>query len=281
MSIVNLILQLTGHFHEGDLSLKSGYFYVTIVRSLSQTWALYCLVLFYHATAEMLSPIRPFPKFMAIKLVVFFTFWQAVVIDVLMELDWLPISAWRYQIGNCVPGEGVEIIDYHNMTIGGGSFADSRYEPGWNETERDCTQSGWLWQYPAEDACIDGECVGSEEEEMVCIDKVCHINVGESKFQQDVSKGIQDVLVCIEMFLAALCHTWCFTYKAHRGNMQHQKKSTMAALREMANWSDVGEHGLLGVKQIAIDSKNFANDVDSEPHRIHLRQRSAAPTTFT
>ena len=29
----------------------------------------------------------------------------------------------------------------------------------------------------------------------------------------------------------------------------------------MANWSDVGEHGLLGVKQIAIDSKNFAKGI--------------------
>lgn len=87
---------------------------------------------------------------------------------------------------------------------------------------------------------------------------MCCRQVGESKFEQDVSKGLQDVLVCIEMFLAALCHTWCFTYKVHRGNEKHKKKSKGDALRDMANWSDVGEHGLLGVKQIAIDSKAFA-----------------------
>ena len=98
MSIVNLALELTGNFHEGDLSLRSGYLYVILIRSLSQTWALYCLVLFYHATAELLAPIRPFPKFVAIKLVVFATFWQGIVIDVIIALDLLPISAWRYQV---------------------------------------------------------------------------------------------------------------------------------------------------------------------------------------
>ena len=48
------------------------------------------------------------------------------------------------------------------------------------------------------------------------------------------------MLVCIEMFIAAMAHSWCFTYKAHRpeGHKDDEKgpvkTSAGAALREMA-----------------------------------------------
>jgi hypothetical protein len=45
--------------------------------------ALYCLVLFYQATKEELAQIKPLPKFIVIKAIVFFTFWQAILIDFL------------------------------------------------------------------------------------------------------------------------------------------------------------------------------------------------------
>lgn len=156
-------------------------------------------------------------------------------------------------MGECVPRDPAG-LNVGNVT----EDSSAQFETGWNATERDCTAHDWLWRHPTDEACPDGFCDGADE---TCIDNICYLNVGESKFEQDVSKGLQDVLVCIEMFLAAICHTWCFTYKAHIGNEKHEKKSTREALRDMANWSDVGEHGLLGVKQIAIDSKNFAKGI--------------------
>ncbi len=44
-----------------------------------QLHALYCLIYFYYSTKTVLAPIKPVGKFLAIKMIVFFTFWQACV----------------------------------------------------------------------------------------------------------------------------------------------------------------------------------------------------------
>lgn len=54
-----------------------------LIVNASQTWALYCLVLFYHELHRSLHALKPFGKFIAIKCVIFLSFWQAVVISLL------------------------------------------------------------------------------------------------------------------------------------------------------------------------------------------------------
>eukprot|EP00968_Pinguiococcus_pyrenoidosus_P019694 scaffold2171_cov253-Pinguiococcus_pyrenoidosus.AAC.8 len=49
-----------------------------VVSNFSQTWALYCMVLFYHCFKDELAKWRPIGKFLCVKAVVFFTWWQAV-----------------------------------------------------------------------------------------------------------------------------------------------------------------------------------------------------------
>ncbi|KAB2601147.1 quinone oxidoreductase PIG3 [Pyrus ussuriensis x Pyrus communis] len=55
----------------------------TVILNLSVSLALYSLVLFYHVFAKELAPHSPLAKFLCIKGIVFFVFWQGVVIDIL------------------------------------------------------------------------------------------------------------------------------------------------------------------------------------------------------
>ena len=64
-------------------SLKSGYFYIMVVYNISVTLALYALVLFYHATKDLLAPFDPVLKFLTVKSVIFFAFWQGRCLSLL------------------------------------------------------------------------------------------------------------------------------------------------------------------------------------------------------
>jgi len=87
-TVATAILEPIGLFGEGEFDLTKGYVYISFVINLSQMWALYCLVKFYHATSENLcKPVNwhPLGKFLCIKGVVFFTWWQGVLIAVLKD----------------------------------------------------------------------------------------------------------------------------------------------------------------------------------------------------
>lgn len=125
-----LIMEWKNVYREGTFSWRSGYLYVCIVTNISQCWALYCLIFFYYATKTELGPIRPVGKFLAVKALVFFTWWQAVSVSVLVQIDM--------------------IKDYDENTD-----------------------------------------------------------------REDVGKGIQNYLICIEMFLAAVVHTVVFPHSEY------------------------------------------------------------------
>ncbi|ORX95911.1 DUF300-domain-containing protein [Basidiobolus meristosporus CBS 931.73] len=86
LAAATMILKLCNKFNEGDLSLTSGYFWVSFIYNLSVCLSLYCLVLFFMATKEDLKAYRPFPKFLCVKSVIFFSFWQGLGISILVML---------------------------------------------------------------------------------------------------------------------------------------------------------------------------------------------------
>lgn len=74
----------SGIYGEGKFSWSSAYTYTTFILNVSVMYALYCLVMLFHAVqSDLSSPINwhPLGKFLCVKGVVFFTFWQGVAIS--------------------------------------------------------------------------------------------------------------------------------------------------------------------------------------------------------
>ena len=134
-AFLTAILEPIGLFNEGELDWTKGYVYISLTINISQGLALYCLVKFYHATMYNLSsPVnwRPLGKFLCIKGVVFFTFWQGTLLAVLEKKGWIE------NIGN------------------------------WDKS--------------------------------------------------DVTNGLQDYLICVEMFCFAIAHSFTFTHEEYLPN---------------------------------------------------------------
>ncbi|XXG83263.1 hypothetical protein AAC387_Pa10g1059 [Persea americana] len=79
-SVLMIALQLLGLY----TSWISWTF--TIVLNISVSLALYSLVIFYHVFAKELAPHKPLSKFLCIKGIVFFCFWQGIVIEILVAV---------------------------------------------------------------------------------------------------------------------------------------------------------------------------------------------------
>ncbi|TFK47286.1 DUF300-domain-containing protein [Heliocybe sulcata] len=84
LALATLLLKAMGKYNEGDLRAGSGYLYVSIVYNISICLALYCLAMFWLCVSDDLRPFRPMPKFLCVKGVLFFSFWQSIGISILV-----------------------------------------------------------------------------------------------------------------------------------------------------------------------------------------------------
>ncbi|XP_055341941.1 transmembrane protein 184C-like [Paramacrobiotus metropolitanus] len=73
-------------YNEGTFDFTSAWSYLVVLANLSQIWAMYCLILFYQACKEELAPMRPLSKFLCVKLIVFASFWQSIVIAIVVNV---------------------------------------------------------------------------------------------------------------------------------------------------------------------------------------------------
>jgi len=76
------VLTLCDRYHEGSIDFRQGYVYVALLDNFSVSLSLYYLVLFYMATNNALAPHKPLAKFLCVKCVVFFTWWQGLFLSV-------------------------------------------------------------------------------------------------------------------------------------------------------------------------------------------------------
>lgn len=83
LAVLILVLDAKGLYHVGSWSSSAGYMWIQIVYNILYTLALYSLFVFHQGTAELLAPFHPVMKFVLIKGIIFFTFWQGLFISIL------------------------------------------------------------------------------------------------------------------------------------------------------------------------------------------------------
>ena len=126
-AFITFICESAGVYGEGKFSWFNAYPYLCFFQNVSVMYALYCLVLLFSAVSDELRyPInwRPLGKFLCIKGVVFFTWWQGVVIFYLKDHGWIKeMGTWSSeQVANglidyCVVIEMVGFAIAHSYTF--------------------------------------------------------------------------------------------------------------------------------------------------------------------
>jgi len=94
MTVLASLMESQNMYDKGQFRIDRGYAYVSFIQNASITWAFYDLVLFYLALKKQLKPYDPVPKFLAIKAVLFLSFWQGVLLAALAQFGVID------QIGN-------------------------------------------------------------------------------------------------------------------------------------------------------------------------------------
>jgi len=179
-------------YKEGSFSYKGGYLYICILTNVSQTWALYCFFFFYFATKNELTPIRPVGKFLSVKLLVFFTWWQSLFISILYQMQLIPhyTSTEAKLFGSGGAGSNDESVGLGVM----------RPEPDWSVP------------LSAEDATALDEYGGNA----FWLPPVESVSSGIIEYSaEDVAKALQDYLICIEMFIFAIVHIFVFPHSEY------------------------------------------------------------------
>lgn len=88
-AVLEIILAEHGLYEEGKFQLRNGYFWIALANNISVSVSLYALVLFYMATEERLKPYSPFIKFLTVKSILFFSYWQSCLFNVLQNIGYI------------------------------------------------------------------------------------------------------------------------------------------------------------------------------------------------
>lgn len=233
LAIVTYILQAQDRYNAGifrlDDPLHYTYAYIIIFRNLSQAWALYCLVMLYKGCAELLKPVDPIPKFASVKLVVFATFWQSMALSFLHALHLLPFEEWFIQIylrdaTMCAPEEADSSGSFADASIATAALGEtpetiSGHTDVFNVTEIELAHNITI---VCEQVLVFGTRVADPAE-----------------FAILSITAAQNVLVCFEMFLAAVFHHFIFP----AGHFRLRPDHGLADETTKAVYSDGGTDG--------------------------------------
>jgi hypothetical protein len=129
MAIASLLLMNYNLYTEGDFSPTNGYIYIALINNTSVSISLYCLVLFYLGFESKLQPFRPLSKFLCIKFVIFFSFWQFCFLIILTKFKIFSNQTARFIQDMCICIEMVIAAIGHSFAFSYKDFIDySKFE---------------------------------------------------------------------------------------------------------------------------------------------------------
>jgi hypothetical protein len=100
LAVASFIMKATDTYQEGYVGLNSGYFWSGLVYNASVTISLYSLGMFWVCMSQDLTPFRPVPKFLCIKLLIFASYWQGFFLSIIVWLGAIPNDVDGYTPDN-------------------------------------------------------------------------------------------------------------------------------------------------------------------------------------
>ena len=85
-AFIVLVSTYTGQFYAHEWRVDGVWAWVFVISNISQIAAMYFLIYFYIICQEDLANWNPLPKFLVVKLVVFATFWQNILLGIIRRL---------------------------------------------------------------------------------------------------------------------------------------------------------------------------------------------------
>lgn len=86
VAVVAILLTPSGAFEETSWSFSNAHVYFVLILNVSVTLAFTTLVYFFVEYRDLLTPHQPMGKFAAVKAVVFLSFWQGVLMGILVHI---------------------------------------------------------------------------------------------------------------------------------------------------------------------------------------------------
>ncbi|XP_049641572.1 transmembrane protein 184C-like [Suncus etruscus] len=107
-SVIAATCEFLHVYKHGTISVSSAWLYLAILNGVSEAFAVYSLVVLHQTLQEELKPIQPVGKFVCMKLVLFLTNWQGVIIAGLLKSHVISeTSTWDWQTAKAV-GAGLQ-----------------------------------------------------------------------------------------------------------------------------------------------------------------------------
>ncbi|KAH8741451.1 hypothetical protein FG386_002405 [Cryptosporidium ryanae] len=86
-AVLSLFLENLGYYKPGKVSYKDGFLYIITINMISVSISVYSLFLLYVSLVKKLLPIKPVLKFFCIKLIIFVSFWQSIILSMFNHLN--------------------------------------------------------------------------------------------------------------------------------------------------------------------------------------------------